>query len=652
MQIIIAIIALAAASIMLALAGIVFWFFSSDLVGYELPVFGGIAVPVGAVLTGFLLDRSDRLSRKCQLTSINLKWLVITLVILLLFVGVFLVSFLMAGFDLATFDVESIDLSSPTPRSLVIFAVIAVVTALPCPFIYFGLKTIRASKHGGSGSLPRSPRGTLVKSSTLAAVAMLFMVAGGFAIDLFTSNLVTSKVQGGNGHVDGPWLTWDADPRSSICITWLTATPNSTLVKYGTSPGMLNMTYQDASLSKLHKARLVGLSPDTTYYYWIPEIFETPHNSTQFNFTTAPNVPRPFKFAVFGDMQPDSPSSDIMRTNGLVIDGLLQRDIDFAVQVGDIASSGSSLSDWHLSFTSLARLGAHVPLQNTIGNHDWSGMAGALNWRDLFSYPYAGGPLSQYYSYDYLNAHFVVIDNFERLYAMSQRQLRWIEDDITAARARGQDWIFCFFHLSIMTTSTTGMLQGLQRVLVPLFDRLAVDAVFYGHDHDYQHYNYTYGWNGLVYEPGHAWTHHPVQYFMTGGGGANLEVGYGVLSQGLRTDTVRWWNTTAGSYQDKQYTRHPWNASRYVTNPGFPVNYTQYSAEGTHDGKYYYHYPPHQAYHDEHAQLGFQYGEQAFHFIEVSIDGNTCNITARYPNGVMLAGPGGIAPQSWVFVKP
>ncbi|MBN2152603.1 MAG: hypothetical protein JW839_14210, partial [Candidatus Lokiarchaeota archaeon] len=91
-------------------------------------------------------------------------------------------------------------------------------------------------------------------------------------------------------------------------------------------------------------------------------------------------------------------------------------------------------------------------------------------------------------------------------------------------------------------------------------------------------------------------------------------------------------------------------ASLYADHPGFPENYTQYSPEGTHDGKYYYHYPPEQAYHDEVFQLGYDYGEQAFHFLEIAIDGKTCNITAMYPNGVALSSPGGV--QSWVITKP
>ncbi len=656
LQMFVGLMAITAGILLVLIDGIVFWFFQADLVGSEHAVISGIAVSVGGTIIGFLLDRSKQFSRRFQVKTVNLKWLVITPIVIGIAVGVFFIYLFMAGFgleifDLENFDLDKFDLALPSIRAFVIFMVVMVIVALPCPFIYFGGKTFNAGTGGTAAAGYRSHGGMVAKSTVLAAFGLLFIIAGGFAIDLFHSNLIVSQIQGGNGHNDGPWITWNADPRSSACISWLTAAENTTIVHYGTNPALLDQTYTDTSGAVfLHKAYLQGLTPDTTYFYSIPETFETPHASTQFNFTTAPATPRAFKFAVFGDMQPTSSTSDVMRTNGIVIDGILERDVDFAVQVGDIADRGSDLEAWHNSFTSLARLGAYVPIQCAIGNHDWSGMAGSLNWGALFSYPNVGGHLSQYYSFDYLNAHVVVIDPFERLGDITARQLKWIEDDITAAKSRGQDWVFCFFHPTIMSTGTLGVDQALQRKLAPLFDRLSVDAVFYGHDHHYEHFNYTYGGNGLVYEPTDTWSHHPVQYFCTGTGGANLEVDYGILEMGSRTDTVRWWNTTASAYQDKSYQSRHWNASRFVSH-GFPVNYTQYNSSGTHD-VYYYHYPPYQAYHDETTQLGYDYGEQAYHFMEISISGNTCNITAMYPNGVMLSGPGNITPQTWSLTKP
>jgi hypothetical protein len=641
-------IAFGAGAIFIAIDAIIIWFFNGDIVGFEPAFVLGIAASVGGMLVGFVLDRSTKFSRRFQVGSINLKWLVIApLTMVLAVVGLVVYIYLADFFD---FNFDSFDLKLAASRNLIFFTAATIIGAIPCLFLYFGVKTLVARWRGAEGSA----RGRNVKSTLLAVVGLIFLIGGIVAIPVFDSYLIKSQIVNGNGHNDGPWITWNADPKTTACISWLTAAKNSTVVHYGTSPAVLDKTYSDTTGANLHKAYLQGLSPDTTYFYSIPETFETPHASTQFNFTTAPATDRPFKFAVFGDMQPTSSTSDVMRTNGIIIDGILERNVDFAVQVGDIATSGSDGEDWHLSFTSLARLGAYVPIQCAIGNHDWSGMAGSLNWGALFSYPTVGGHLSQYYSFDYLNAHVVVIDTFERLGDITARQLNWIEDDITAAKARGQDWIFCFFHPTIMSTGTLGVDQSLQRTLAPLFDRLSVDAVFYGHDHHYEHFNYTFGGNGLVYEPTDTWSHHPVQYFCTGTGGANLEVDYGVLAMGSRTDTVRWWNTNTSAYQEISYQSRHWNPSRHVNNTGFAVNYTQYSDAGTHDGKYYYHYPHplYETYHDEATQLGYDYGEQAYHFMEISINGNTCNITAMYPNGVTLSGPGNVSPQTWLLVKP
>ncbi|MFX1297565.1 MAG: hypothetical protein ACFFD2_22285, partial [Promethearchaeota archaeon] len=70
-----------------------------------------------------------------------------------------------------------------------------------------------------------------------------------------------------------------------------------------------------------------------------------------------------------------------------------------------------------------------------------------------------------------------------------------------------------------------------------------------------------------------------------------------------------------------------------------------------HLGKYYYHLPTEEAYHDAWQQLGLKYAEQCYHYIQVEIDGNNCTISVRYPNGILLSGPGDNFPQQWTFQK-
>nr|MDO8109007.1 metallophosphoesterase family protein [Candidatus Sigynarchaeota archaeon] len=634
LQIAVSLVGFSATGISCIVVAVLIWFFSTDIASSEIAFLLGIGSSIVGLIIGYRLDASAAVQKRFQAKRVNFKWCIISPLVVAVFLAGLLVFAALVAFDI-TFDMEDL-----LQRDLVFFLAGGLISALPLVLLYFSIKNAK-----------RAERIQLPKLTAFAAISTAVLVLLSFGLGFVRDTYIEGSITNGTGHDDGPWLTWSADPTNSICIAWLTSRENSSTVHYGTNPANLNLTAFDPRLVHIHAIHLADLDPATTYYYRIPEAFETNHASTLFHFMTAPTTSRAYKFGVFGDMQPPSETSEILQTNAMVIDGLISRDLDFVLQLGDIANSGTDVADWHLAFSSLARLGANTPIMAAIGNHDWSGISGSANWGKLFSYPYAGTGAAKYYSFDYLNSHFVVIDNFEQAYHMTDAQVRWIEDDIETARTRGQKWIFCTFHLSMMSTATNGMNQELQRQLVPVFDKLAVDAVFYAHDHDYEHYNYTYGHDGLVYEPEHDWEHHPVQYFCSGTGGADLEVGYGVLGQSIETDMVTWWNVSAGAYQEQSYTRRPWNASRYVTH-GFPVNYTQRDPSGIHDGKYYYHYPPYQAYHDEVFQLGYEYGEQAYHFIEITIAENTCNITAMYPNGVTMQGPGSSASQTWQFVKP
>jgi len=420
---------------------------------------------------------------------------------------------------------------------------------------------------------------------------------------------------------------------------------------YGIDPINLNMTATGAP-GYIHHVFLSGLQPNTTYYYKIDEEFEQEHNliyPNVFNFTTSSSkasIPS-FKFAVVGDMQPEN--EIMIQQNILVAKGLLNGNFNFIFQLGDMANSGSELEDWHRLFQSYCIVSSHTPTMQAIGNHDWDGGVGSSNFGVLFPFPYVNQKRGRYYSFDYLNAHIISIDNFERTYSMRKDQIDWLINDIQNARSRGQDWIFVMFHLSLITVSTSAHYFDLQKTLVPIFDKYGVDFVFFEHDHDYQHYNFTYGVNGHLFDPTHNWSHHEIHYFCSGGGGANLEVDYGVLTMNNRIEQFQWWNYSKNSYEILTYTKQKWNSFKYYEHPDFSENYTM---GGDHFGKYYYNTPKEQVT-DEYAvnEFGFEYAEQTFHYIEIEINGNQCTISARYPNGELIAGPNGLYPQNFTFTK-
>ena len=71
------------------------------------------------------------------------------------------------------------------------------------------------------------------------------------------------------------------------------------------------------------------------------------------------------------------------------------------------------------------------------------------------------------------------------------------------------------------------------------------------------------------------------------------------------------------------------------------------------DGELYYHAPDRESYATDNEMYGYQYGEQTLHYmkLEITDNGNTCTISAHYPNGDLLTGPDGLYPQTWTFTK-
>jgi hypothetical protein len=597
-----------------------------DIANSEYVAVLGLAIPLIIGGIGQYLEYKSKISKK-QSFAITLGLLVLTLII---------------AFATVNFSFNLTIENLPDFR-FILFSIMFILSIFLSVPLFSLIKTLKQKQKQEQAKNTDRIR---VGISAFSLI-ILFLVTGLVGVSI--NQLYIPNVKQGVGYTIGPWATFHDNTENSITITWLTKEKNSTVLFYGTDPLNLNLKFQRSENVYLHKAILTGLSPNTTYYYRIPETFVNDHQSTLFRFKTGSSDTTKFKFAVFGDKQPTN--DRMLETNRFVVDGIIQGNYDFALQTGDLASAGTSKQDWYMVLQSLGLLGATTPLQMAIGNHDWNGISGATNWRALFSYPYPNSEGANYYSFDYGNAHFVMIDNFEIFYRMSDTQIKWIEKDLMDAKARGKIWTFAFFHLSIFTTATSGFYEDLKATLLPIFDKTGVDAVFYGHDHHYEYLNYTYGANGLVFSPDHTWKHNPVQYFCTGGGGANLEVDYGVLNMPSSLYQLKWYNTATSQYENRYYAERAWNSSRYVTHPSFERNYTQYSPNGEHDGKYYYHAPEIESYSNSTSEFGFVYGEQTYQFMEIVIDGNTCIIRALYPNRQLLTGPGGLYPQEITIVK-
>jgi len=242
---------------------------------------------------------------------------------------------------------------------------------------------------------------------------------------------------------------------------------------------------------RVEKTTFTGLKAGTIYEYAVPG-----HEELKGSFKTAPTGAVPFEFVVYGDTRT---RHDVHRK--MVAAMLAHSRPDFLLQTGDLVADGTDPALWPIFFDiekALLRQAAFYPM---LGNHERN----SSNY-----YEYLQG--AAYYSFNWGNAHFSILDSDIANFATSEparqafwkQQTEWLEEDLS--KNQKADFRFVAAHHPPLTAVSNR--QGdnpHMTALMPMFERYHVTAALFGHDHTYQHYLK----NG-------------VHYIITGGGGAPL----------------------------------------------------------------------------------------------------------------------------------
>ncbi|TFF95331.1 MAG: metallophosphoesterase family protein, partial [Promethearchaeota archaeon] len=207
---------------------------------------------------------------------------------------------------------------------------------------------------------------------------------------------------------DGPYLIWNDNPETTITIIWLTKNPSQTELEYGRDPNDME-TYKDSFNVNQHIVPLTELKSGTKYYYKIPGFSEE-----TYWFKTAPEGSENFNFSAISDTHAAYSDSKYDK----VIGAMEGYDYEFIVHAGDaMGGAGGNLPEWHTFFETMTEHAATHPYMIALGNHEYSGDLFGRNFKYFFPYDYEED-WGHYYSFDYSNAHFVMIDVF-------QNQLDW-----------------------------------------------------------------------------------------------------------------------------------------------------------------------------------------------------------------------------------
>ncbi len=370
--------------------------------------------------------------------------------------------------------------------------------------------------------------GSLATSFTLSKAA----AAGRYTVAISAPNLVTpytEKFDVGQGVAGGPntglpdqiILSWTDDPGTTQTVSWRTGSDTTQdEVEYlpaagfsGSFAGAAQLTAADNGLypgSCHFEATIRGLSPGTGYVYRVGRDGAWSQPAT---FITAAPA-GDFSFLYIGDVQQGYPEwGDLLQVAAKENPGP-----KFGLLGGDLVND-SIQDQWQQFFAAATPLFSQIPLMPVAGNHDEETSDGAALFWNSFAVPQNGPDgYKEFYSFDYENARFVVLDSnllaapgTERFSAISA----WLRSDLTGS---SQTWKFVFLHFPPYEVFPDDHLANIQANWVPIFEQCGVDVVFDGHQQVYARTSPMKG--GRIQTDGHG-----IVYIMGNGGTKYLPCG-------------------------------------------------------------------------------------------------------------------------------
>ena len=295
----------------------------------------------------------------------------------------------------------------------------------------------------------------------------------------------------------GPYLQLGTP--TSIVVRWRTDAATDSRVLFGAQPGALSSAVLDPTGTTEHVVTLTGLSPATTYYYAVGTSTEVlAGDDADHVFVTAPpdGTSGPIRIWVLGDSGTGNQDALAVRDAYLAYTG--QRRTDLWLMLGDNAYPSGTDAEYQTKlFDIYPMMLRRSVLWPTLGNHDGVSADSATQsgpYYDIFSLPtaaQAGGLASgteAYYSFDFANIHFVVLDSFETDRASGGAMLTWLDQDLDATL---QDWIIAFWHHPPYSkgshdSDTEIELVEMRENALPILDAHGVDLTLTGHSHSYE----------------------------------------------------------------------------------------------------------------------------------------------------------------------
>lgn len=299
-------------------------------------------------------------------------------------------------------------------------------------------------------------------------------------------------------------VTFHGDPTASKGFAWytsdaVTGTDLQVVEKTSAAPDFSKGTSYQGNHDKavnspselVHKAVATGLKPDTSYYFRVGDAAQGVWSETG-TFVTAPKQGA-FTFIDLADTQAKDEEEAILSSETLRKALATVPHAKFVVHNGDIVDKGVKEEQWNWLLGHSQESLLNTTLVPSAGNHEDENYA-FIDHFNLDVPDNAATETGAYYSYDYSNAHFVVLnsnEDSEQYDNFTPEQVEWMKKDVEAARKNGAEWIIVNIHKGPYTTSNHATdsdimgPNGVRTKIAPLMAELDIDLVLQGHDHIY-----------------------------------------------------------------------------------------------------------------------------------------------------------------------
>ncbi len=235
-----------------------------------------------------------------------------------------------------------------------------------------------------------------------------------------------------------------------------------------------------------HIVKLTDLEPGATYYYRVGDADRDWWSETG-TITTADGSNN-LTFFHMADPQSQN-EKQYNRAWANVVDTAFRThpDAAFILNTGDLVDHGDNMKQWAWMFNTASSNLMKTYMMPAAGNHEGMGTNAIINNFVLPNAPEQNTEDGVYYSFDYNNAHFAVLntENLNEDEGLSDDQINWLREDMNASDAT---WKFVMLHKAVYSQGShykDDDVCAIRSQLTVLMPELNVDLVFQGHDHVY-----------------------------------------------------------------------------------------------------------------------------------------------------------------------